>query len=312
MAKIIKTKKTDSKNVYWPVYKILEKEVLELAQSIHFTDQQIRVYSLKIADLIMRCSTELESLVKDIFRLDNNKEPENPGECFLWLDKNWNISKKEILIATPYFYFEKVFCPTFQPFNYSAKSEDDYYSIYNSIKHDRQKNLYKANINILIRVLGALYVLNLYHKKDIISLDDDDRFGDKMDKSGASEVFNFQVAPTKEGESFTSNQGIIKNNCIYRIEEREGLFAFKLRFINEDNKQRTSHSVMTNNSFQVIASSMENKSISFDEYSKIMNELTGNEPESLRQHFIQHYKVKTFLNVTAVKMKDSYCAVLNK
>ena len=45
--------KTQSNKIYFPVYKSIEKEVLELASSIHFTDEQVSVYSLKIADLIL-------------------------------------------------------------------------------------------------------------------------------------------------------------------------------------------------------------------------------------------------------------------
>jgi hypothetical protein len=36
-------------NLYWPVYLNLEKEVLALANEIHFCDKQLGVYSIKIA-----------------------------------------------------------------------------------------------------------------------------------------------------------------------------------------------------------------------------------------------------------------------
>lgn len=49
-------------NLYWPVYKNLEKEFLKLADYIHFSDDQIETYSMFIADLIVRCSIEIEAL----------------------------------------------------------------------------------------------------------------------------------------------------------------------------------------------------------------------------------------------------------
>jgi len=52
-------------NLYWPVYKSLEKEVSNLAEIIHFSDDQLSVYSVKIADLIVRCAIEIESISKD-------------------------------------------------------------------------------------------------------------------------------------------------------------------------------------------------------------------------------------------------------
>ena len=46
-------------NLYWPVYMNLEKEFLELAEYIHFSDDQISTYSMHIADLIIRCAIEI-------------------------------------------------------------------------------------------------------------------------------------------------------------------------------------------------------------------------------------------------------------
>ena len=38
-------------NLYWPVYKNLEKEFLDLANYIHISDDQTDIYSMHIADL---------------------------------------------------------------------------------------------------------------------------------------------------------------------------------------------------------------------------------------------------------------------
>jgi hypothetical protein len=114
----------------------------------------------------------LESIVKDIFRRETDKEPKNAGQCFELLENKWSISKKEILISTPYFYFKNCFKPTFAfaPFDYHNCGENDYYKKYNAIKHDRVKNIAKANINTLIRVFGALFILNIYFKDNNYSV----------------------------------------------------------------------------------------------------------------------------------------------
>jgi len=54
-------------NLYWPVYLKLEKEVLSIADAIHFSDDQITVYSIQIADLIVRCAVEIEALSKELY-----------------------------------------------------------------------------------------------------------------------------------------------------------------------------------------------------------------------------------------------------
>ena len=45
-------------NLYWNVYKSLERELLALAEIIHIDDKQLDVYSMKIADLLIRTSGE--------------------------------------------------------------------------------------------------------------------------------------------------------------------------------------------------------------------------------------------------------------
>jgi len=42
-------------NLYWSVYKNLEKEFLKLSDYIYFYDDQLGTYSVFIADLIVRC-----------------------------------------------------------------------------------------------------------------------------------------------------------------------------------------------------------------------------------------------------------------
>lgn len=54
-------------NLYWPVYRNLEKEFLKLADYIHFSDDQLGTYSMFIADLIVRCSVEIEALSKELY-----------------------------------------------------------------------------------------------------------------------------------------------------------------------------------------------------------------------------------------------------
>ena len=43
---------------FWNAYKRLEKEVLALSEDIHFSDDQLGVYSSKIGDLLVRIAIE--------------------------------------------------------------------------------------------------------------------------------------------------------------------------------------------------------------------------------------------------------------
>ena len=72
-------------NLYWPVYKNLEKEVLELSNQVHFDDTQLSIYSVKISDLLIRCSVEIESISKDLFESHGGVVPEDRDLYFLSL-----------------------------------------------------------------------------------------------------------------------------------------------------------------------------------------------------------------------------------
>jgi len=157
-------------NLYWSVYKNLEKEFNDLTYSVMFTDSQLKVFSPKIGDLIFRCAAEIESLFKDIYRLETGKEPQKVGDCVSYLDQRWSISKKQISLVCPDCNFSINF-KEFAPFGYNNGSPEDYYSAYNAVKHDRVKNLSKANINILVRIMGALFLLNIYYKNAKFSIE---------------------------------------------------------------------------------------------------------------------------------------------
>ena len=106
-------------NLYWPVYMNLEKEVMELTYSIHFCDELYdNVYSAKIAELLLRCAVEIESLSKTLYEVEGGdmKPLDEDGkerylyydlDCLKKLDINWALGSKEVIIAAPSIFFTK-------------------------------------------------------------------------------------------------------------------------------------------------------------------------------------------------------------
>ena len=92
-------------NLYWGVYQSLEEETLNLADNILFSDNQTKVCSLKIVDLIVRCAVEIESISKKLYQ-DNGGNMNAfelheksdtlyfDSDCIQYLDKKWHITKK--------------------------------------------------------------------------------------------------------------------------------------------------------------------------------------------------------------------------
>lgn len=157
--------KGSKNNLYYPVFRNLENETIRLSQGIYFSDEQLNVYSIKISELLSRCLTEIESLYKDLYRREKGSSPSTIGDAWRYLDSQWKLEQKELSITSDNFFFDSAFTPYLRPFAYDNKSVDDFYSAYNAVKHDRAKSLSKANLNVLIRALGALYILNLYYSE---------------------------------------------------------------------------------------------------------------------------------------------------
>ena len=63
-------------NMFMPVYKQLEREVISLTNSILFNDFQKNVYSIALGNLLLRCVVEIEAISKELYcRLGGNPNP---------------------------------------------------------------------------------------------------------------------------------------------------------------------------------------------------------------------------------------------
>ena len=170
-------------NLYWSVYKNLEKDVIRLSEFVHFDDNQLSIYSVKITELLIRCSVEIESISKDIyFRLGgtipSDRDLYFDTDCIQLIEDNWLLSKKKVILAAPNFYFQdddnRVLTPLYKA-NRRGTSGADWKKAYQAVKHNRADNLKKGNIKNLIRALAALYVLNIYFKDENYDLEKDSK-----------------------------------------------------------------------------------------------------------------------------------------
>lgn len=291
-------------NLYFHVYQKIEKEVIDLTSSIYFSDEQINVFSLHIAELIIRCSIELESIAKDIYRESNGRDPQKTGDAFLQLERQWNLSRKVLTIISPYTHFKETFCPAFAPFDYKEKSENDYYSTYNAIKHDRVNNISKANINSLIRVLGALYILNIYYRNEIISLDQD-RYGSRANKSLGSDFFAYSIAPLEGIVRLSSEKDIIPEECIYRIVRRESEYGFRIVFEESSGEIHAFTMINIRPAFQEYAKSLVGKIIDKDSFFKNFPF-----PEICEASLLSELKANRIVEIKSVKPKITYSAII--
>ncbi len=159
----------------------LEKELIALSNSIMFDDadgsHQLDTYSPKISELLLRCATEIESISKGIYYLNGgereyrkNGEEKNlkfDFECLKFLDNQWKICSRNILVTSTNFYFTKWENKRIAPLNgVCIKGSCSWNSAYQAIKHYRSTSINKATVRNLIHAMGALYLLNIYYKNE--------------------------------------------------------------------------------------------------------------------------------------------------
>ena len=192
-------------NLYWSVYKNLEKELIELSNHIHIDDKQLNVYSMKIAELLLRTVVEVESLAKELYLCNGGSKGDDKDlyfdtDCLEFLRQKWNLSKKKVQIVSNNFHFEEKFNITFNPLKNAHKGGDkseSWLKAYQAIKHNRRVSLEKATLKNLIRAMAGLYILNLYYKDFSYELNNDSN-GNYFDSSCGSDVFSIFFLPSKK------------------------------------------------------------------------------------------------------------------
>lgn len=216
-------------NIFWQVYRNLEKEFLSIAEVIHIDDNQLDVYSIRIADLLVRTVVEIESIAKQLY-IENEGKETNPKKmafdtlCMEHLNKRWLLEKKIVHVVSSSLYLEKeentVLTPLLHAQNRGSRSSI-WNQAYQAVKHYRANSLYEwGRIKYLLQGLAALYVLNLYYKDDKYSKLTVSAKND-INRSFGSSIFSVKI---HKADRFSSTgeyeKGVDYDECVY-IEDHE-------------------------------------------------------------------------------------------
>ena len=240
-------------NLFWSVYKNLEKEFLQVAQFIHFSDNQMKVYSVHIADLIIRCAIEIEAISKELYiglggssnLKDKNGKPRElyfDTDCLNMLEERWRIGKKQIIVSAANFYFtsekNRIISPLHKA-NKRGKSGSKWKQSYQELKHNRKEALDFGNIGNLLNAMGALYILNLYYRGETFPLG---RWGtDKFDARVGSEIFSVAELNATQitfgGDSNRNYQGEEFDKAIYLTKFERDSFITMMKKMRDENEK---------------------------------------------------------------------------
>lgn len=205
-------------NLFFPVYQKLEQEFIDLSFFIFINEEQLKTYSIRIADLLLRTVSECENIASQLckkekveFKQKNGKPKSivNFSEYIEALDKIYNLKQK--YVSFDYANCSKdAFDSKLSPFDKSEMEINkkkiinwSWYFAYNKIKHDRINYFNLANVENLINALSALFLLNNYNQDKIYySIDGANRNDLIKEINSLSKLFTLDIIPdvkTPEG-----------------------------------------------------------------------------------------------------------------
>lgn len=245
-------------NLYWQVYKNLEREFLALAEVIHIDDYQLEnVYSMRIADLLLHAAVEVESISKHLY-MENGGTKTDPSkmyfdtDCLAHLNSLWNLEAKVVLVVSPNLFLEKeenIILTPLKNAQYRQPNSAEWEKAYQAVKHDRENALKEhGRLIYLMHALAALYVLNLYNKDEkFINLSEKEK--STVELSFGSSLFSVKLH-NPNGLRMLGNyeKRDDYDECVY-IEDYESKSkqkAVEAIILMEDNLQRQSKPYLDN------------------------------------------------------------------
>lgn len=215
-------------NIYWPVYKNIENEFNNLMFNIHIDDTQLCVYSSKISDLILRSSTEIESISKELYKKYNGSKTVNikyDEDALSHLNSLWKLEEKEVIISSYNCFLTTKELKPFQKNEKRTGTNRQTYSwnnSYQNLKHDRAGSLTFGSIKYLFDVTAALFLLNIYYKNDSFELNDNSK-GTNFDNTLGSSIYSIKLhittAINTNEKSYTKNKDF--DECVYLLKHTD-------------------------------------------------------------------------------------------
>lgn len=240
-------------NLYWNVYRSLERELLDIADTIHIDDKQLSTYSTRIANLLVRTVIEIESISKELYFREGGSRPDDRDlyfdtDCLALLESKWTLSKKVVMISNPILYTIDPSNQRFTPLHKASKrgtSGSDWEKAYQAVKHDRSGSLSQGNIKHFMRALGALFLLNLYYQDQGFDLGGD-ATAKSFDVSLGSSLFSIELHPFLRDLNGNYTKKENYEQCTYIVcstQKSKELFQEALDEVNKIASDRASSSL---------------------------------------------------------------------
>ena len=172
-------------NFYKVNYLQIEKQIVELSYQISFDDENLsnNIHSLKIANLILECASQIESIAKDLYIKNGGKRARDKvyydHDCLFKLLNDWKLQNRHVILILNSSSITRDEFKCYAPFSHTLKNVLVYDSngnkikekrpnypwnkSYQALKHDYINSIKKhATLNNLLLISSMLYLLICY------------------------------------------------------------------------------------------------------------------------------------------------------
>lgn len=143
---------------YWRYYLQLEKDFLHLIEYVEFDTANFSAYSVKIMQLLLSVGSEVDAVLKEICKIQNNPRPNMRDYASIILERYPNITKQKVCV------FKRTLKLTpFDSWDLANPAQSlQFWNAYNEVKHHRAEQFSKATLEAVANGLAALFTLNIY------------------------------------------------------------------------------------------------------------------------------------------------------
>jgi len=154
------------KGHHWDYFLALEEDLARLARYIHFSNENLKTYSIEFARLLMASTQEVDALFRQICA-NNGSKAEKESEYRAFFSKGDYVKMREIEVSV------RSYGLTFTPFKHWISNAPTWWTANNKIKHERHAHFQEASLENVLNAMSALLIANIYFSNEMGTLNKD-------------------------------------------------------------------------------------------------------------------------------------------
>jgi hypothetical protein len=155
-------------HLHWNYFVALERDLSEVSRYVEFCTDNLQVFSIELAHLLLSASSEVDVMAKCLCKLVVPQA--RPGSVDEYrnvlmgaVQNNAITDLSKLNVKVPRYGM------SFTPWeNWAANKTPDWWRSYNNVKHERNLHFDEATLQHTLNAVGALFVINyLFYRLEL-------------------------------------------------------------------------------------------------------------------------------------------------